>query len=795
MKSKIKWGFLTFVVPILIVLLAFAHKKASLHSIFVSDLGEQYYHLFDWYKDVLSGKETLIYSFSKGLGGDMLQTYFYYLSSPFNLLLIFISKSNIDVFIFSLILTKLGLCGVSVFIYLNNKKNNLELYQIFLLSISYSLMSYNLTYFFNIMWLDIVIISPMVLLGIDYIFENKSGFIYTFCLFFAIFLNYYLAYMLCCFSVIYCIYKCVVLKNKINIKKNLKKFFLCSLIAGLLSAFVLIPVLFGIHNIFRIKALNDNSVSNMFVKFMKLIYNCGVRTQYIAYDYSFPYIHSTFMVAILVISTLTNNKKSVKPFLLICFIFFVFLIINDDILYFFSTPVLFHYRYTFLFVLFLIIYISDFYVQKTVSNKLIFIITVIYFSLNLISTFFLKKAFSFYLIFVNLYLLICTFFANNIYIRKKNKKSVFVLLQIFLVIIELYIACNATMRYLSKEEINEFKKEKMRKENISSIKSDYYRINSRMCFSTGKSTSAMFLSTNNSNIFEFLEKTGSGISSAWYDFYSNKFLVSVFGYQYNEKCDVEQNCLITPNYSTSIGYMINEGKQSNKNPKDISEYNNEFAKFLYSDIGKIYIKSSYKKINDNTYIIDSNKKNVYVDIDYNDNYYSKIYLNDKLVFKNYINEQNVLDLKLKSGNNILKIKGEKNLKSKISTYYIDDNELNKLIDYLNEESLKINKINKNELVGSINVSGNKKTLLITIPYQKGWTIYVDGKKVKYKEMFGTFIGIDLKAGNHSIEMKYYDHNILIGKIISIFTAIILLIIIFCKKNIYFKKNNENIKKI
>ena len=795
MKSKIKWGFLTFVVPILVVLLAFVHKKASLHSIFVSDLGKQYYHLFDWYKDVLSGRETLIYSFSKGLGGDMIQTYFYYLSSPFNLLLIFISKSNIDVFMFSLILIKLGLCGISIFIYLNNKKNNLKLYQMFLLSISYSLMSYNLTYFFNIMWLDIVIISPMILLGIDYIFENKSGFIYTFFLFFAIFLNYYLAYMVCCFSVIYCIYKIVILKNKIDIKKILKKFFLCSLIAGLLSAFVLIPVLFGIPNIFRIKTLNDNSISNIFIKFMKLVYNCGVRTQYKMYDYSSPYIHSTFMVTILVISTLINNKKSVKPFLLIFLLFLLFLIINDDILYFFSNPSCFLYRYAFLFVLFLIIYISDFYTEKTISNKLIFIITVIYFLLNLTSTFFLKRFFNFYLIFVNLYLLVCTFFTNNMYIRRKNKKYIFALLQIFLVIVELYISCNATMRYLNKEQIDELEKENIRKENISSIKNDYYRINSRVYFATGKSTSSMFLSTNNSNIFEFLEKTGSGISSTWYDFYSNKLLVSVFGYKYNEQCDVEQNCLITSNYSTNIGYMINEGKQSNKNQKNIFEYNNEFAKFLYSDIGKIYIKSNYKKINDNTYIINSNEKNMYVDIDYNNNYFSEIYLNDKLVFKDYSNEQNILNLKLKSGNNILKIKGKKNLKSKISTYYIDDNELNKLINYLNEEPLKINKINKNELVGSINVSGNKKTLLITIPYQKGWDVYVDGKKVKYKEIFGTFIGVDLKAGNHSIEMKYYDHNILIGKIISIFTAVILLIIIFCKKNIYFKKNNEKIKKI
>ena len=79
MKKRLKWGFLSFLVPILIILVALLHRRATLHSFFVSDLGEQYYQLFIWFKDVLSGKESLIYSFSKGLGGDMLQTYYYYL--------------------------------------------------------------------------------------------------------------------------------------------------------------------------------------------------------------------------------------------------------------------------------------------------------------------------------------------------------------------------------------------------------------------------------------------------------------------------------------------------------------------------------------------------------------------------------------------------------------------------------------------------------------------------------------------------------------------------------------------
>ena len=72
----------------------------------------------------------------------------------------------------------------------------------------------------------------------------------------------------------------------------------------------------------------------------------------------------------------------------------------------------------------------------------------------------------------------------------------------------------------------------------------------------------------------------------------------------------------------------------------------------------------------------------------------------------------------------------------------------------------------------LNVIGNKvtgkyttdenSTVMLTIPYTQGWTVYVDGQKAEYKELAGTFIGIDLTAGTHNIEMKYKTPYINIG---------------------------------
>ena len=787
MKKRLKWGFLSFLVPILIILVALLHRRATLHSFFVSDLGEQYYQLFIWFKDILSGKESLIYSFSKGLGGDMLQTYYYYLSSPFNFLLTFVSKEHIDLFMFILILTKIGLCGLSIFIYLVNKKSNLKLYQIFILSISYALMSYNLTYFFNIMWLDVVIISPIVFLGIDKLFEKNNWWIYTIFLTCTIIFNYYIAYMLCIFCVVYVIYKIIVLKNYKDIKKILLKFILLSLLSALLASFVLIPIALGVSDIFR---MEYNSSESIIKKLMKLIYNMSIRTQYKRYDYYSPYVHSTFYVSILVISILLNIKKARPSFIYIALVFLFLFLINDDIMYFFAKPSCFMYRYNFLFVLFLIVYISDFYEQKLISNRKMILIFTIYLSINLLTTYFLKRKFNLYLIFVNSYLLFSTFFINNK--CQKRKSKLFPLAMIFLVIMELYISCNATLRLLSKSQTLEFEKKMSRKAKISDIEDDYYRINSKLKFADSKTTSAFFLSTNRKDVLSFFERNGSGISSVWYEFYNNTFLVNVLGYKYDEICDIDQNCTIKKlKNSTSIGYMIKKNEKENQKTKNVFECNNNFARFLNDTTKKIYVKHKYKKIDEYTYEIESNQKQVYTNIKYNVYDFVDIYLNNKKIIKEYSNEDNILKLNLKKGKNILKIKSNFDLKSKITVYAIQTKELKKLVKSLNEETFNVTYIKKNKLKGNIDVSGKKKKLLITIPYQKGWKIKVDGKKVNYYKMYDIFIGIDLKKGKHSIEMQYYDHNIVIGEVVSILTLIGIVCYFFVKKCIIDRKRMKN----
>lgn len=85
------------------------------HTLRYSD-GDQYFAYYGYLQRSFFSKSDLIYSWSKVLGGQMLNTYAYYASSPFNLLLVFFrSDLNLGVLFIAFlrtVLTSLSFCSL-----------------------------------------------------------------------------------------------------------------------------------------------------------------------------------------------------------------------------------------------------------------------------------------------------------------------------------------------------------------------------------------------------------------------------------------------------------------------------------------------------------------------------------------------------------------------------------------------------------------------------------------------------------------------------------------------------------
>ena len=81
------------------------------------------------------------------------------------------------------------------------------------------------------------------------------------------------------------------------------------------------------------------------------------------------------------------------------------------------------------------------------------------------------------------------------------------------------------------------------------------------------------------------------------------------------------------------------------------------------------------------------------------------------------------------------------------------------------------------------VHANEDCLFYTsIPYDEGWHVTVDGKKVSVDtlrkcEIGNGFLGFSLTQGDHNIEMKYVPRGLLIGCGVSVCTVLVLLMLL------------------
>lgn len=174
---------------------------------------DAYFQFIDFlalFKDVLSGKQSLGYSFSNYLGQSDFALFTYYLGSPFNLLLVFFDKSAIPEFFDIVILLRLSLCAFTVSWFLSERyKGRLPVYFNVLLSVGYGLMQYNLHQAYNINYLDGMYMLPLMMLGVYRTVKDKRTGLLSVTAGLSILFNWYTGCVNCVFSFFYFVLEAV----------------------------------------------------------------------------------------------------------------------------------------------------------------------------------------------------------------------------------------------------------------------------------------------------------------------------------------------------------------------------------------------------------------------------------------------------------------------------------------------------------------------------------------------------------------------------------------------------------
>lgn len=233
---------MAFLLPFVIMLTLFVIKGIypfGGRSFLSGDLYHQYMPFFSELLRKVRAGESLHFSWHVGIGSNFLALYVYYLASPLHVLALLVPENFLIEFISYLVVCKIGLAGWSCCYYLQkhfaSKSPVTALFASF-----YALSGFMAAYNYNIMWLDCVILLPLVILGLERLVrEGKCG-LYCVTLGLCIFTNYYISIMICIFLVLYFVIL-LVMEGCRHPGRSLGYFALFSLLAGGMASILLIP--------------------------------------------------------------------------------------------------------------------------------------------------------------------------------------------------------------------------------------------------------------------------------------------------------------------------------------------------------------------------------------------------------------------------------------------------------------------------------------------------------------------------------------------------------------------------
>lgn len=170
----------------------------------------------------------------------MIGIWAYYLLSPFNLIFLLVSKINIANCQIILTVLKFLASTITMFIFLKTKTNKRT--GRILGAFCYGFCGYNIAYQMNIMWLDGVILLPLIALGIEKIIKEDKPLLYTITTALSLIVNFYIGFATTIFGGLYFLYALFLNKWKKENIKIILKFALYSILGIGISAIILIPM-------------------------------------------------------------------------------------------------------------------------------------------------------------------------------------------------------------------------------------------------------------------------------------------------------------------------------------------------------------------------------------------------------------------------------------------------------------------------------------------------------------------------------------------------------------------------
>lgn len=244
-KSVWKAPFFAAALTLVIVVISYVYVGIwpfGDKSVVVGDMYSQYMPLMAYMRRILLGKGgSLLYSPSMGLGLTMLPTFTYYLASPWNLFLVFFPEKYLTEYFLFLIIAK-SVCAAFTFTLCIQELTGRHDDSSVIGGVLYACSMYMVAYAWNVMWLDVILLMPLVILEFKRMMENGKRLRLIILLTLSLYTNFYISFMVYIFLALWFVAWCV--GNGIKGKELALRFrdlFICMATAGMLTAVFTIP--------------------------------------------------------------------------------------------------------------------------------------------------------------------------------------------------------------------------------------------------------------------------------------------------------------------------------------------------------------------------------------------------------------------------------------------------------------------------------------------------------------------------------------------------------------------------
>lgn len=802
---------ISFIIPVVAMILIFIFRGIfpfGKETFLRTDMYHQYAPFFSEFQYKLHHGASLLYSWDVGLGINFSALYAYYLASPLNWLLLLCPKGLILEFMTYMIVVKIGLAGVAMCWYLRRRFPEQTLGCSFI-AILYALSGYISAYSWNLMWLDCIILFPLIMLGLERLVRGESAMLYVIALGLSILSNYYISIMTCIFMVIYFI--CLNVLEGVGdarvVGLRVLRFGLYSLIAGGLAAVTLLPEIYAL----QMTASSDFNFPQTATQYFTIIDMFARQMPFVETEQGldhWPNIYAGALVFLLLPLYFMNRKielreKIVNGLLLVFFYLSFSVNILNFIWHGFHYPNSLPCRQSFIYIFLILVLCYEAWLHRAASSAkevnasfgiaIAFLLVAqkvvtddaIHFSVFYLSGLFVLLYYGF-------------LYTERTRTKRAHHWTVLAMLVIVSVEATLNMAVTSVTTTSRTAYVSDNKDVEKLVQAVRAEDDSFYRFEkiTRKTKDDGAwmnfPSVSLFSSTAYAHCSDFFKRMGMESSTNAYSITGStplmNMLMSVKYGIYSEEPQAPgemglsyiassgMTSIYQTEFALPLGYMLSasvlDAWDTHAGTPALAQNSLcealDCAPVMDSVLGEFY-DADYSFTADQAgeyyaYVNNAAVKQVSANYGYTEKSFNN-------VDRGYLLELGYLE----AGDTVTLHSKTEGQSVSADVYRFDYNALRALQDVLQDESLELTSWKDTKLSGTITTEKGG-VMMTSIPYDPGWKIFVDGVETDITEVKDTFLGVELTPGTHTIELRFMPQGLVLGGLITALSLVMLLVI-------------------